>query len=103
MSQWRAVCKFEEIPRRRARVLQTTDIHIAVFRTDDDRLFAVENRCPHRGAPLSSGLLYDGDKVACLDHGWSVCLGDGKVVAPETGCVRTFDVKIEDGVVYVAA
>jgi nitrite reductase (NADH) small subunit len=103
MSQWRAVCKLEEIPRQRARVLEAIDIHIAVFRTEDDRLFAVENRCPHRGAPLSSGLLYDGDKVACLDHGWSLCLTDGKVVAPETGGVRTFEVKVEDGVVYVAA
>jgi nitrite reductase (NADH) small subunit len=103
MSQWRAVCKLEEIPRQRARVLEATDIQIAVFRTQDDRLFAVENRCPHRGAPLSSGLIYDGDKVACLDHGWSVCLTDGKVVAPESGAVRTFQVKIEDGVVYVAA
>ena len=102
MSQWIAACEFEEIPRQRARVLKTADVHIAVFRTDNDRLFAVEDRCPHRGAPLSSGLLYDGDKVACLDHGWSVCLTDGYVVAPETGCVRTFEVKVEDGVVYVS-
>lgn len=102
MSQWRTVCKLEEIPRQRARVLQTTDIQVAVFRTDDDRLLAVEDRCPHRGAALSNGVFYDGDKVACLDHGWSVCLTDGKVVAPQTGCIRTFEVKVEEGIVYVA-
>jgi nitrite reductase (NADH) small subunit len=101
MSQWRIVCKIEEIPRQRARVLAISDAHIAVFRTDDDRVFAVEDRCPHRGAPLSQGVLYGGDKVACLDHGWSVCLTDGNVLAPERGCVRTFAVKVDGGIVYV--
>lgn len=103
MSQWRIVCKLDEIPRQRARVVKTPEVHIAVFRTDDDRVFAVEDRCPHRGAALSAGVLYDDDKVTCLDHGWSVCLTDGQVVPPEQGCVRTFAVKIEEGVVYVAA
>lgn len=103
MSQWRTVCKLEEIPRQQARVLDTPEARIAVFRSDDDRVFAVEDRCPHRGALLSVGVLYDGDKVACLDHGWSVCLADGRVAAPEQGCVRTFAVKVEEGIVYVAA
>jgi nitrite reductase (NADH) small subunit len=103
MDQWRIVCRLEDIPRQRARVLKLPDVQIAVFRTEGDRLFAVEDRCPHRGAPLSAGVLHDDDKVACLDHGWSVCLADGNVVAPQQGRVRTFRIKVEGGVVYVEA
>jgi len=48
-------------------------------------------------------VIYDGDKVACMDHGWGIRLSDGGVEAPESGCVRTFAVKVEDGVVFVSA
>jgi nitrite reductase (NADH) small subunit len=71
------------------------------IRLADGRLCAVEDRCPQRGARLSAGVIYDGDKVACLDHGWGIRLADGGVELPEHGCVRTFRVKVEDGFVCV--
>jgi nitrite reductase (NADH) small subunit len=101
MSEWRPVCTLEQLGQGKAAVLEAAAVRIAVFRCEDDRLFAVEDRCPHRGALLSNGVLHDGCFVACLDHGWSVCLEDGKVLPPEQGRVRTFPMKLEAGIVYV--
>ena len=101
MAEWRPVCSDAELPQRSVKTLRADDLCIAVFRLEDGRLFAIEDRCPHRGARLSAGLLYDGDKVACLDHGWGIRLTDGVVEPPEKGCVRTFPVRIQDGYVLV--
>ena len=100
-SQWLRVCGLDDLPCASVKIIALADLNIAVFRLVDGRMFAVEDRCPHRGARLSAGLVYDGDKVACLDHGWGIRLTDGRVEAPEQGCVRTFPVKLEDGSVLV--
>ena len=99
-----AVCRVEELPRQGARVLERPghpDGNIALFRAEDDAVFAVLDRCPHRGGPLSQGIVY-GHRVACPLHNWSIELGSGNAVAPDAGCTRTFAVKIVDGVVHVA-
>lgn len=75
-------------------------IDIAVFRTGD-AVYAVEDRCPHRGARLSAGIVYDGCKVACPDHGWTIDIPSGRVEPPEQGQVRRFDVAVRDGWVWV--
>jgi nitrite reductase (NADH) small subunit len=98
---WLRICAQEELPGPGVRAVSLAAINVAVFHLADGRLCAVEDRCPHRGARLSSGVVYDGDKVACLDHGWCIRLTDGGVEAPEVGSVRTFPVKVEDGSVYV--
>src|SRR6476619_108931 len=99
---WTEVCTLEACPPGSVRTVEWGGLSIAVFRLADGRLCAIEDRCPHRGARLSRGVVYDIDKVACLDHGWSVRLTDGAVEAPERGCVRTFEVKVEGGVVLVS-
>jgi len=98
---WLRVCSLEELTCPGVRTLALHELNVAVFRLADGRLCAVEDRCPHRGARLSAGVIYDGDKVACLDHGWGIRLADGGVELPERGCVRTFRVKVEEGVVCV--
>jgi len=98
---WTRVCGSDELAAPGVRTVVTAAGQVAVFRLQDRRLLAIEDRCPHRGALLSTGAVYDGDKVACLDHGWTVCLTDGVVEAPEHGCVRTFAVKIADGSIWV--
>jgi nitrite reductase (NADH) small subunit len=100
---WTRVCGLVELPAPGVRTLVLSDLSVAVFRLADGGLCAIEDRCPHRGARLSAGVIYDGDKVACMDHGWGIRLSDGGVEAPESGCVRTFAVKVEDGVVFVSA
>jgi len=98
---WKRVCLLNELPAPGVRTLVLSDLSVAVFRLADGRLCAIEDRCPHRGARLSAGVIYDGDKIACMDHGWGIRLSDGGVEAPESGCVRTFAVKEENGVVWV--
>ncbi|MEO6566232.1 MAG: nitrite reductase small subunit NirD [Casimicrobiaceae bacterium] len=99
-----AVCALEDIPVAGARVIARPghpDGDVAVFRCDPERVFAIVDRCPHKGGPLSQGIVY-GDRVACPLHNWSVGLADGEAVAPDVGCARTFPVRIEHGTVYVA-
>jgi len=98
---WLEVCALNELPCPGVRTLALPNLNVAIFRVADGRMFAVEDRCPHRGARLSAGTIYDGDKVACGDHGWGICLADGRVEAPERGCAQTFPVKVEEGLVFV--
>ena len=100
VSQWRRVCPLDDIPQLGARVVRTAQGNVAVFRNADDEVFALFDRCPHRGGPLSQGIVF-GRRVACPLHGWNIELADGKAVAPDQGCTLTFEVKVEDGAVYL--
>jgi len=98
------VCALADIPVLGARVIKRR-CHaygdVAVFRTAGDRIFAVLDRCPHKGGPLSQGIVY-GERVACPLHNWSIELASGDAVAPDVGCTRSFPVRVEHGDVYVA-
>ncbi len=100
MTQWTKVALLDDIPRLGARVVHGRQGNIAVFRTAEDLVFAVEDKCPHKGGPLSQGIVF-GDKVACPLHGWTIGLGDGCADAPDEGCARTVPVKLENGVVFM--
>ena len=105
MSNWVKVAPFEEIPKLGACVVRTKDseqkeFDIGVFRTEDDRIFAINNTCPHKGGPLSQGIVY-GDKVACPLHSWKISLVDGKAEEPDVGETACFNTKVEDGIVYL--
>jgi nitrite reductase (NADH) small subunit len=100
MSTWLKVCSLDEIPKLGARVVRHDDIDIAVFRTDDDELFAVKDRCPHKGGPLSQGIVH-GKNVTCPLHGWNLELATGCAAAPDEGCARKYEVRLESGVVHL--
>ena len=74
---------------------------IAVFRTFDDRLFAIEDRCPHKNGPLSQGIVHDGC-VTCPLHNWVINLATGKAQGADEGVTRTFPVKQEGDTVFLA-
>lgn len=97
---WTKVCPLEDIPKLGARVVRTESKEIGVFRTEDDRVFAINNSCPHKAGPLSQGIVY-GDKVACPLHSWKISLVDGKAEEPDVGETACYQVKVEDGVVYL--
>lgn len=99
--RWTEVGRMRDIPRAGARVVRTVHGDIALFRTQDDRVFALRDRCPHQGGPLSQGIVY-GHRVACPLHTWSVELQTGKAVAPDEGATTCFAVRVERGVVYLA-
>jgi nitrite reductase (NADH) small subunit len=95
MSQWKPVCQLDDIPRLGARrVRREKGADVALFRTQDDRVFALLDRCPHRAGPLSQGLVF-GTSVACPLHGWTIGLDNGQAQAPDEGCTTTFSVKLE--------
>ena len=105
MSNWVKVVAIEDIPKMGSRVVRTktienNDLEIGVFRLEDDRIFAINNKCPHKGGPLSQGIVY-GDKVACPMHSWKISLVDGKAEEPDVGETACFNTKIEDGFVYL--
>jgi nitrite reductase (NADH) small subunit len=100
MNAWQKVCEVEDIPRLGSRVVRRAQGDVAVFRNADDEVFALEDRCPHKGGPLSQGIVY-GRHVTCPLHSWKICLDDGKASAPDEGCAERYAVKIEGGVVFL--
>lgn len=97
---WTKVCAVEDIPPLGARVVKSAHGDIAVFRNAENEIFALRDRCPHKGGPLSQGIVY-GRHVACPLHNWSIGLEDGRAVAPDEGCAARFEVKVEGGAVYL--
>jgi len=97
---WTKVCVIDDIPRLGARVVKSARGDIAVFRTAENEIFALRDQCPHKGGPLSQGIVF-GRKVACPLHNWNIQLDDGHAVAPDEGCTPSFRVKVEDGAVYL--
>lgn len=103
MSQWTPICQVDDIPVLGSRrVARDQGLDIAVFRNDKDEVFALLDRCPHKGGPLSQGIVF-GTHVACPLHNWSIGLCDGQASAPDEGCTPKFAVKVEDGVVHLDA
>jgi len=101
LSQWVSIGALDSIPRLGARVVKSAAHgNIAVFRTGADEVFALHDECPHKGGPLSQGMVF-GNTVACPLHGWNIALDDGNAVAPDKGCARKFAVKVEDGLVLL--
>ena len=101
MTDWIEVGPLEEIPRQGARVVQTALGDIAVFRTIDDEVFALRDKCPHKGGPLSQGIVH-GKKVACPLHDWKINLEPGIAVAPDEGCAARFPINLEGGKVSLS-
>ncbi|HWK32574.1 MAG TPA: nitrite reductase small subunit NirD [Hyphomicrobium sp.] len=98
---WILIGTLADIPQRGARRVETPDGTIAVFRTADDRVFAIDDRCPHKGGPLSQGIVH-GASVTCPLHNWVISLETGEAQGADHGCVRTVPVKVEGGAIFVA-
>ena len=99
MAEWKTLCRVADIPKLGARrVTRKSGGDVAVFRTAADGVFALLDKCPHKGGPLSQGIVF-GESVACPLHNWTIGFSDGCAAAPDVGCVQKFSVKVEDGVV----
>jgi len=103
MTSWKFICLVEDIPVLGARrVARPQGLEVAVFRTESNDVFALLDRCPHKGGPLSQGIVF-GSSVACPLHNWTIGLCDGQAQAPDEGCTPRFQVKVENGEVYLDA
>jgi nitrite reductase (NADH) small subunit len=103
MNDWTPICALDDIPTLGARRVQRAQGHaVALFRAADDHVFALLDRCPHKGGPLSQGIVF-GHSVACPLHNWSIGLVDGCAMVPDVGCTVKFSVRVDGGTVLLDA
>lgn len=100
-SGWIEIGRLADIPRLGARVVRTPGGDIAVFRNAEDEVFALRDKCPHKGGPLSQGIVH-GKRVSCPLHDWKIQLDTGEAVAPDEGCAARFPVRVEDGIIHLS-
>ena len=100
MADWKRICVLGDIPTLGSRVVKSADGDIAVFRTSSDEVFALRDKCPHKGGPLSQGLVH-GSQVTCPLHGWKLRLDSGEAVAPDVGCARRYPIKVDGDAVFI--
>jgi nitrite reductase (NADH) small subunit len=93
---WTDIGHIDDIPRLRSRVVSTPNCDIAVFRTAGDEVFALHDKCPHKGGKLSQGIVH-GTSVTCPLHNWVIGLTDGQAQEPDEGCVNRVPVQIQEG------
>ena len=96
------IAALDDIPRQGARVVRTPQGCVAVFRTADDQVFALEDRCPHKGGPLSEGIVH-GAQVTCPLHAWVFDLNTGQAQGADEGAVATFSARVVAGRVQLDA
>jgi len=98
---WTRICNLQDIPPLGSRRVQrAAGMDVAVFRNDADEVFALLDRCPHKGGPLSQGIVF-GRSVACPLHNWTIGLDNGCAREPDEGCTPAFQTKLEGGEVYL--
>jgi nitrite reductase (NADH) small subunit len=101
--QWQAICKIDDIPVLGARVVNRhAKPDVAIFRNSENKVFALLDRCPHKGGPLSQGIVF-GEKVACPLHNWNIELDSGCAVSPDEGCTQKFSLKLVGDQVFLDA
>ena len=93
---WLDVGPESGLPSRGARVVRLGDLDIAVFRTGTGEIFALRDRCPHRGGPLSQGIVH-GSRVTCPLHDWVIDLTSGLATGADEGCTQTYAVRVVGG------
>ena len=100
-NDWQVICRVEDIPVLGARrMARPNGMDVAVFRNDEDQVFALLDRCPHKGGPLSQGIVF-GTSMACPLHDWTISLADGEAKAPDEGCTQRFSCRVDAGQVLL--
>jgi len=99
---WTDVGAVSDVPRRGARRVPTPRGDIAVFRTGDNEVFALKDACPHKGGPLSQGIIH-GRSVTCPLHAWAIDLATGEAMGADRGhgCAPVVMVRIEEGRILI--
>ncbi|WP_440982244.1 nitrite reductase small subunit NirD [Shinella sumterensis] len=98
---WFAIGNITDIPLRGARCVKTPQGKIAVFRTAENEVFAIEDHCPHKGGPLSQGIVH-ARAVTCPLHNWVISLKTGKALGADEGSVKTIALKNDGGALFIA-
>jgi len=102
MNEWKKICAVTDIPVLGSRRVQRVKgPQVALFRCADDNVYALLDRCPHKGGPLSQGIVF-GNAVACPMHNWTIALDSGQAREPDKGCTPRFSLRIEAGQVWLS-
>jgi len=99
---WIDIGAVDDIPLRGARIIKTTQGCVAVFRTNTEEVFATADRCPHKGGPLSEGIVH-GRSVTCPLHNWVFSLESGQAQGADEGQIDTYATRIEAGRILIDA
>lgn len=93
------VCHIDELPEKSAKVIMVKDIPVAVFNVGG-KIFAWDNRCPHRGASLGDGYITD-KTVQCKFHLWEFDIKKECTVANDAIKLKSFLVEIRKGEIFL--
>lgn len=95
---WTDVGAVTDVPARGARRVPSPLGDIAVFRTGDNQMFALMDACPHKGGPLSQGIVH-ARSVTCPLHGRVIDLATGEGLGADKGggCTPVVPLKVRDG------
>ncbi|WP_426036617.1 nitrite reductase small subunit NirD [Cypionkella sp. TWP1-2-1b2] len=99
---WIDIGALSDIPAQGARVVKTAQGCVAVFRTAEDRVFAIDDACPHKGGPLSEGIVH-GNAVTCPLHAWVFSLETGMAQGVDEGSVQSYPARVEAGRILLDA
>jgi nitrite reductase (NADH) small subunit len=102
MSTWIDIASLEDVPQRGARLVKTQLGCVAIFRTGEDEVFALDNACPHKNGPLSEGIVH-GKAVTCPLHNWVISLETGTVQGMDEGQVATYPARVAEGRIFLDA
>ncbi len=102
MTLWIDIGALADIPAQGARVVKTAHGCVAVFRTAADQVFAIDDTCPHKGGPLSEGIVH-GTSVTCPLHAWVFSLETGMAQGADAGAVNTYPARIDAGRILLDA
>jgi len=101
MAKWYKITEVENIPLMGSRKVEIGDTEIAIFKTRDGSIFAINNVCPHKKGKLSEGLVHD-KIVTCPLHNWEIDLKTGEALGNDSGCTGVYESKIEDNILYIS-
>ena len=99
---WIDIGALSDIPVQGARVVKTAQGCVAVFRTAEDSVFAIDDSCPHKGGPLSEGIVH-GNSVTCPLHAWVFSLETGMAQGADEGSVQRYPARVEAGRILLDA
>lgn len=97
---WIDIGHIEEVPLRGSRLVKTHIGCVAIFRTAESEVFAATNSCPHKGGPLSEGIIH-GQSVTCPLHNWVFDLTTGHAQGADEGQITTYPVRIENERIFL--
>ena len=97
---WVAIGSLSDVPLLGSRRVIAGDTTIAIFRTAEREVYALEDKCPHKQGPLSQGIVHDGC-VTCPLHNWVISVKTGEAQGADEGKVKSFPVRLDGEIILL--